>query len=115
MVRRRWVGLAATAMCLMVPAAASAAAPLTFSEGCGDFGGVHVCSGEAPSFDGSPLDFDLTFPTTGGSRHPLVVMLNGFGNDKHEWESTTDEGDGGDKYHWNNRWFARHGYYVLTY
>ena len=50
-----------------------------------------------------------------GSSHPLIVMLHGFGNDKHEWESTTDEGDGADKYHWNNRWFARHGYYVLNY
>ena len=42
-------------------------------------------------------------------------MLHGFGNDKHEWESTTDEGDGADKYHWNNHWFAKHGYYVLSY
>ena len=42
-------------------------------------------------------------------------MLHGFGNDKHEWESTNDEGDGADKYHWNNRWFAKHGYYVLSY
>ena len=42
-------------------------------------------------------------------------MLHGFGNDKHEWESTNDEGDGADKYHWNNHWFATHGYYVLSY
>ena len=53
-------------------------------------------------------------PSTGSS-HPLIIMLHGFGNDKHEWESTTDEGDGADKYHWNNRWFAKHGYYVLSY
>ena len=25
----------------------------------------------------------------GGRKHPLIVMLHGFGNDKHEWESTT--------------------------
>ena len=42
-------------------------------------------------------------------------MLHGFGNDKHEWESTNDEGDGADKYHWNNHWFAKHGYYVINY
>jgi hypothetical protein len=42
-------------------------------------------------------------------------MFHGFGNNKHEWESTTDEGDGADKYHWNSHWFARHGFYVLTY
>ena len=27
----------------------------------------------------------------------------------------TDQGDGADKYHWNNHWFAKHGYYVLSY
>jgi len=42
-------------------------------------------------------------------------MFHGFGNNKHEWESTTDAGDGADKYHWNTHWFAAHGYYVLTY
>src|SRR5215213_1477143 len=79
------------------------------------YGGVRICSGSVPSFDGSKMDVDLTQPMNDGGRHPLIVMLHGFGNDKHEWESTTDEGDGADKYHWNNRWFAKHGYYVLTY
>src|SRR5690349_10703895 len=55
-------------------------------------GGDTVCSGEVKSFDGSPLDVDVTLPTTGGKRHPLMVMFHGFGNNKHEWESTTDEG-----------------------
>ncbi|WP_446210352.1 CocE/NonD family hydrolase C-terminal non-catalytic domain-containing protein [Micromonospora sp. IBSANI012] len=50
-----------------------------------------------------------------GDTHPLIVLLHGFGNDKHEWESTSDVADGADKYHWNNHWFAAHGYYVLTY
>src|SRR5947209_19989340 len=62
------------------------------------------------------LDVDVTQPAQNtGTRHPLIVMLHGFGNNKHEWESTTDEGAGADKWHWNNRWFAEHGYYVLTY
>ena len=26
-----------------------------------------------------------------------------------------DQGDGADKYHWNNHWFAKHGYYVISY
>ncbi|GAB3189421.1 hypothetical protein GCM10027259_60160 [Micromonospora palomenae] len=50
-----------------------------------------------------------------GDTHPLIVLLHGFGNDKHEWESTSDVADGADKYHWNNHWLAAHGYYVLTY
>ena len=66
-----------------------------------------------PSFDGVHMDVDLTQPMQNtGSSHPLIVMLHGFGNDKHDWESTTDEGDGADTHHWNNRWFAKHGYYV---
>jgi predicted acyl esterase len=58
---------------------------------------------------------DVTQPTNGGGRHPLIIMLHGFGNDKHEWESTDDQGDDADKYHWNNHWFAKHGYYVISY
>jgi dienelactone hydrolase len=80
-------------------------------------GRQRICSGEVPSFDGSKLDVDLTLPFNEArtNDHPLIVMLNGFSNDKHEWQSLTDEGDGGDKYHWNSHWFAKHGYYVLTY
>jgi hypothetical protein len=47
------------------------------------------------------LGVDLTKPLNdnGAKQHPLIVMPHGFGNDKHEWEST-DEGDGHDKWHW---------------
>src|SRR3954447_1277006 len=97
----------------------SAATPITssFTMPCPAYGDQHVCSGEVPSYDGTPLDVDLTLPENGagGDRHPLIVMLHGFGNDKHERESTTNEGDGADKWHWNSHWFAQHGYYVLTY
>jgi len=83
---------------------------------CSPYSGQTICSGSVPSFDGSPLDVDLTLPTQHtGTTHPLMVMLHGFGNDKHEWESTTNQGDGADKYHWNSHWFSEHGYYVLTY
>ena len=110
---------------LTLPASGALAAtlPPSFTPSCPtenpdgeSYGGVRICSGSVPSFDGSKMDVDLTQPMHGGGeRHPLIVMLHGFGNDKHEWESTTDEGDGADKYHWNNRWLAKHGYYVLTY
>lgn len=97
--------------------AAPAGGPLNLPCAVQDVGGDTICSGEVPSFDGSPLDVDVTEPTNnaGGQRHPLMVMFHGFGNNKHEWESTTDDGDGADKYHWNSHWFAEHGYYVLTY
>jgi dienelactone hydrolase len=91
---------------------------------------MRICSAEVPSYDGTQLDVDLTLPArntmTPGSRHPLIVMLHGFGNNKREWESTNDKGEdpdssdenaeeGADKYRWNSHWFQKHGYYVLTY
>jgi pimeloyl-ACP methyl ester carboxylesterase len=114
--------LVVAALTLPASGALAATLPPSFTPSCPtenpdgeSYGGVRICSGSVPSFDGSKMDVDLTQPMAGGGRHPLIVMLHGFGNDKHEWESTTDEGDGADKYHWNNRWLAKHGYYVLTY
>ncbi|MDT5196366.1 MAG: hypothetical protein QOH20_3120, partial [Mycobacterium sp.] len=47
------------------------------------------------------MDVDVTMPMPGtGSQHPLIVLLHGFGNNKHEGESTSDAGDDGDKSHW---------------
>ena len=121
--RRALAALIALAA-LAVPATATAAEPIEsfFNVGpdgtCPVYGDQEICSGEVPSFDGTPLDVDLTKPIGGqenGQRRPPIVMLHGFGNDKHEWQSLTDEGDGSDKMQWNSHWFAKHGYYVLTY
>ncbi len=108
--------------CLIAAAPAAAATPITeHLNACpayaSDSGSkdLRICTGQVPSFDGSPLDVDVTLPTTGGDKHPLIVMLHGFGNNKREWESRTAEGDDADKYHWNNKWFADHGYYVINY
>ncbi len=100
-------------------AAATTLPPPSFPASCptsASYGGVAICSGEVPSFDGAPLDVDVTQPAQNtGTTHPLIIMLHGFGNNKHEWESTNNAGDGADKYDWNNHWFAEHGYYVLNY
>ncbi|MGZ6641664.1 MAG: CocE/NonD family hydrolase [Solirubrobacteraceae bacterium] len=111
------VAIAAMLAGAIAPGAASGATPITtYFNDCPAYGSDHICTGQVPSFNGSILDVDLTLPSAGtGGRHPLIVMLHGFGNDKHEWESTTDQGDGADKARWNNHWFARHGYYVLNY
>src|SRR5215212_10356252 len=113
----RLIALAILVFALAVPAAAQATAlPQTLQDPCPMYGDQQICSGTVPSFDGSKLDVDLTLPQHDtGTRHPLIVMLHGFGNNKHEWESINDEGDGADKDRWNSHWFARHGYYVLTY
>jgi hypothetical protein len=119
-VRQAVAAAASAAVVLGFAGVAAGAGPAHADEplglSCAPFGGQTICSGAVPSFDGSLLDVDVTLPEQGtGSSHPLIVLLHGFGNDKHEWESTSDEGDGADKYHWNNHWFASHGYYVLAY
>src|SRR4051812_787486 len=110
--------LLATAFAALAVAGPAAAQSSPF-ESCPAYGDQRICTAEVPSFDGAPLDVDLTLPdpprTGGGDRHPLMIFLHGFGNDKREWESLDDAGDGADKLRWNSHWFARHGFYVLTY
>src|SRR4051812_8355669 len=113
----RLIAFATFFVALAAPAAAQATTlPASFDTPCPAYGDQRICSGSVPSFDGSKLDVDITLPQQGsGTSHPLIVMLHGFGNDKREWESLDDEADGADKAQWNSHWFARHGYYVLTY
>ena len=107
----------ASLIALLLPRGGTAAASARsrLLPACAPYGDVQICSGQVPSFDGTPLDVDLSLPATPGAHHPLIIFLHGFGNNKHEWESTTDAADGGDKWHWNSHWFAQHGFYVLTY
>jgi fermentation-respiration switch protein FrsA (DUF1100 family) len=70
-----------------------------------------------PSFDGVPLDVDVTLPpaSSGPGPYPTIVMLHGYGNDKTSFESTTPQGDGSITYHYNNDFFAQYGYAVDHY
>jgi hypothetical protein len=100
---------------LLLAPAAQAAGPTFPTDRCPYYGDQQVCTANVPSFDGAPLDVDLTLPQGDrGGRHPLIVLLHGFGNDKHEWQWRDDEGDDADKWHWNSHWFSRRGFYVLT-
>src|SRR5688500_11157635 len=105
--------LVAAALLTLVTAAPAAAQSAPFDD-CPAYGEQRVCTAQVPSFDGTMLDVDLTLPMGGGDRHPLMILLHGFGNDKREWQSLDDRGDGADKLRWNSHWFARHGFYVLT-
>ena len=48
--------------------------------------GVRFCAGSVatrvPSFDGVPLDVNVTLPATGDTRLPLVIQLHGWGGQK---------------------------------
>ena len=74
-----------------------------------------LCTGIVPSFDGTPLDTDLTLPAGTSGPLPLMVMLHGWGNSKTDFEATSLDGNGTSTWHWNNAWFAAHGFAVLTY
>jgi hypothetical protein len=124
--RRAALATVAAASLAATAAAAKPAAPgsgpacplgLTGTSYPAPAGGVAytVCTGRVPSFDGTPLDTDLTLPDGASGPLPLIVMLHGWGDSKAQFESATLAGNGTNTWHWNNVWFAAHGFAVLTY
>ena len=122
--RRLLLALLALAL---VPASASAAAPKPFGHACTPQAGVRFCPTTAltdrvASFDGVPLDVDVTLPATGDGPFPTIVMLHGYGGDKTNYEASKPEGDqqpsdapgSATTYHWNSNAFARGGYAVVN-
>jgi fermentation-respiration switch protein FrsA (DUF1100 family) len=99
---------------LSAPGFAQAAAP--FGHPCQAQNGVRFCpttsrANRVPTFDGIPLDVDVTLPSTGVGPFPTIVMLHGWGGDKTDFESTSPSGNNG----YNNVFFAQRGYAVLNY
>ena len=107
---------------LVVPAVAAGAArkglPKPFGRLlCAPSDGVRLCRGgfvgtedlRVPSFDGVPLDTDLTLPAGGKAPYPLIVLLQGIGGNKFDYESTSDDGMV------DNVTLASRGWAVLTY
>jgi fermentation-respiration switch protein FrsA (DUF1100 family) len=111
-----------------IPATAQAAPPAPFGHACTtrpdgtrfcpttDAGAGRTVDG-VPSFDGVPLDVDVTLPpaSDGNGPFPTIVMLHGWGSDKTDFESTTPGGDGSITYHYNNDYYAQQGYAVVNY
>jgi fermentation-respiration switch protein FrsA (DUF1100 family) len=94
--------------------------PTPFGHSCQAQNGVRFCptpdrDHRVPSFDGVPLDVDVTLPPTGDGPFPTIVMLHGWGGSKTDFESTSAAGDGSNTYHYNNVFFASRGYAVLNY
>ncbi|HZO07508.1 MAG TPA: hypothetical protein VFB52_14050, partial [Solirubrobacterales bacterium] len=83
------------ALALAAPAAASSSAP--FGHACVAQDGVRFCPTQTPaervpSFDGVPLDVDVTLPATGNGPWPTIVMMHGFGGSKTNFETTSPAG-----------------------
>jgi fermentation-respiration switch protein FrsA (DUF1100 family) len=112
----------------LAPAASAAAAPGPFGHPCTtQSDGTRLCPttdggpgqtvNGVPSFDGVPLDVDVTLPSKGHGNgpYPTIVMLHGYGGDKTDFESTDPNGDGSNTYRYNNDFYARQGYAVVNY
>ncbi|MBA3867383.1 MAG: hypothetical protein H0X42_13750 [Solirubrobacterales bacterium] len=107
------------------PAAASSTAP--FGHACTAENGVRFCptaepAARVPSFDGIPLDVDVTLPEKGKGPFPTIVMLHGFGGSKTDFETTSpagpapgEAGNGSTIYRYNNNFYAHRGYAVVNY
>ncbi|MGZ8649979.1 MAG: CocE/NonD family hydrolase, partial [Solirubrobacteraceae bacterium] len=92
------------------PAGAAAAAPDPFGHPCSAVSGVRFCptsldAQRVKSFDGVPLDVDVTLPATGDGPFPTIVMLHGYGGNKTSLQSGE----------FNNIHFAQRGYAVVNY
>ncbi len=109
---------------LIAPAAALGAAPAPLGLSCTTSAtdGVQLCAGNGssqrvPSFDGVPLDADVTLPPArfGSGPFPTIVLLHGYGGSKRDFESTDPNGNASTTYHYNSDFFASQGLAVLTY
>jgi predicted acyl esterase len=104
---------------LAAPTLASAQ-PAPLGHACSALNGVRFCptstlEQRVPSFDGVPLDADVTLPPTGEGPFPTIVMMHGWGGSKAEFESSSPAGNGNETFDYNNVYYAQHGYAVLTY
>jgi predicted acyl esterase len=114
--------LAIAACAVLAPAALARASsePAPFGHACTAQDGVRFCptntlAERVPSFDGVPLDVDVTLPASGNGPFPAIVMLHGWGGSKTDFEATTPAGDGNETYDYNNIYYAQHGFAVINY
>lgn len=113
-------GLAVVVLCALGAGAASAAGPAPFGHACTAKNGVRFCptstsAQRVPTFDGVPLDVDVTLPPRGAGPFPTIVMMHGWGGSKADFESSSPAGNGSVTFHYNNTYYARRGFAVVNY
>jgi pimeloyl-ACP methyl ester carboxylesterase len=109
---RRTLVLAAGLLAL-APAASQAAPPNPFGHACAPKSTVLFCPAatdaqRVPSFDGVPLDVDVTLPATGDGPFPTIVMMHGYGGSKTAFQSASPTP-------YTDVYYANAGYAVVTY
>src|SRR5918999_6142168 len=120
--RRSAAVVTVCAFLLLAAPGAAAAPPAPFGHACTPRNGVLFCptqtpADRVPSFDGTPLDVDVTLPlgTEAGQPLPTIVMLHGYGGSKRDFERDHPDGGSSTLYHYNNNYFAQQGYAVVNY
>ncbi len=106
---------ALAAAAALVPSSSALAEPAPFGHACTPQNGVRFCPTTDPatrpaSFDGTPIDVDVTLPATGDGPFPTILLLHGLGQSKTAFESAT----GGESAAYSNWAFAQKGYAVVT-
>jgi len=91
------------------------AAPAPFGHSCTPQGPARFCPAadlaqRAPSWDGTPIDVDVTLPATGDGPFPTILLLHGVGGTKTMFEATDPAANAG----YNNLALAARGYAVVT-
>ncbi|MGN6723643.1 MAG: CocE/NonD family hydrolase, partial [Marmoricola sp.] len=103
------------------PALADAAGPNPFGHACTlQSYGVRFCptadlASRVPSFDGAPMDVDVTLPATGTGPWPTIIMAPPTLGSKATYETTNPNGSVGVGPQYSNVWYADQGYAVVTY
>jgi dipeptidyl aminopeptidase/acylaminoacyl peptidase len=111
---RRLALITAAAFALVlavVPAAVANAEPAPFGHACTVTNGVRFCptpdlASRPASFDGTPIDVDVTLPATGDGPFPTILLMHGLGGNKTNFEGASGT--------YTNTYFAQKGYAVIT-
>ncbi|HEV2812244.1 MAG TPA: CocE/NonD family hydrolase, partial [Solirubrobacteraceae bacterium] len=106
--------LAAAATIAALAPAAAQAAPTPFGHACTPQDGYRSCpttglDQRVRSFDGTPLDVDVTLPAEGEGPFPTILLLHGLGGTKTSFLTASPTNPGYDAPS-----FARAGYAVVT-
>jgi pimeloyl-ACP methyl ester carboxylesterase len=104
---------AAITLLALAPATASAE-PAPFGHACSPQNGVRFCpttdlTTRPKSFDGTPIDVDVTLPATGDGPFPTILLLHGLGQSKTAFENPNSAETG-----YTNWFFAQQGYAVVS-
>src|SRR3954447_22208720 len=113
---RQLMGGALAAACLAALPATADAAVTPFGHECTVKNNVRFCpttdlATRPASFDGTPIDVDVTLPAEGDGPFPTILLLHGLGGSKTSFEQGAG---GGGEAAFTNVFFAQHGYAVVT-